>query len=532
MRINDRQVSPGDMGSAKINKQPVREEETVSSEPKDLVTRSEGETVKLTILHTNDLHGHTHSFKEGKNEQEGEVGGLSQVASVIREEKAEDPKNTLLLDAGDITSGGPVSDYFKAIPMVDAMNNLGYDAMVIGNHEFDAGRDAMKNVANRAAFPILSANLVDNTPGKALKVRPYIMKEVNGLKVGILGLTTPETKTMLNQEDVKNINFASAADTAKRMIPQMKKEGADLVVVLSHLGFNEDKELAGRVDGIDVIIGGHSHTELAEPVEVNGTVITQAGSFGKNVGKLELDITRSGDRAKVTGAHSRLIRIDTDSIKPDRAVNRVLKKYTEQVESLMGRIIGRTDTPLSQRDYHIYKEESPLGNFITDSLRKKSGTDIFVLSPSSLRSNIGAGEIKVGDVHQVFPWDNKVAVLKMKGKDIKTVLEELISGPAHSFIASGMKVNIDTRKPEGKKIISIKTPDGKRLDPEKLYSVGTRDWFADGNVGLVSFKKAVDRKDTRDMREMLIEKIEETPVIMAKLDGRIKNIGSSEVGLA
>lgn len=478
----------------------------------------------ITILHTNDMHGHAEAFFEKKSDK-GKVGGLSYMGAAIQREREKNPDNTLLLDAGDISSGGLVSDHFKSIPMVDAMNYLEYDAMTVGNHEFDVGMDALKDIIDHAHFPVISANIKDlSNDKKPLKTKPYVIKQVGDLKVGILGLTTPEAAAMLSPRDRELIQFTSVAEAAKKNIPKMKKEGADLIIILSHLGKDGDMMLASSVDGIDVIVGGHSHTEMKKPEKIRNTIITQAGSFGKNLGRLDLKIKRVGGKAEIVGVKSKLIPISEKSIKPDPQVSSIIKKYSDQLAPIMNRKVGEAAVDLVQRDYHVYREDSPLVNFVSDAIRKQTGADIAIISPSSLRANIPEGEITVGKLHELFPWENRVSILKMKGSDIKEVLEEALEGPANGIAISGLKVEIDTSQPRGKQILSVCTPDGKEIDPDKIYRVATRDYFANGNLGLDAFTRAEDRKDTReDLREILSREIENEKKVYARKDGRILN---------
>ena len=482
----------------------------------------------ITILHTNDLHGQTESFTS-KKDGKPEVGGLERLGAVIKREKACDPDGTLILDAGDISTGGAVSDYFNSLPIVDAMNNMGYDAMTIGNHEFDSGREVLKGIVEQANFPVLSANMVDKTPGKKLDVKPYIIKEVEGFKIGILGLTTPEAFSMLTKEDAKHIQFLSAEETAAKMIPDMKEKGADLIVVLSHLGLESDKKLAESVNGIDVIVGGHSHTELEEHVKVGHTVIVQTGKSGENVGRIDLNISHSRGGAKILSADSELIPIDATSIQPDKDVSGILDKYSKKLAPIMERKIGEARIPLTRRDYHVYMEESNLGNLVTDIVRKKADADVAILAPSALRSTIDAGDVKVEDIYELFPWKNNIVTLNMKGKDIAKVLEEFMDGPALGFTVSGMKVKFDKTKLKGKQIVSITMPDGKPMDPEKNYKVATRDFYAEGKLGLKTFNNYKHKENIADLRDTLIEGFETLGDLYAMKDGRIQNMGHGTV---
>lgn len=523
MRIESGNIA-GDTGSMRTRDSSAKSSEKPFVNPADVMVRS-GKEETITILHTNDIHGEIDPHTDKKSNEK--VGGLDYLGSVIRDEKAKDPGGTLLLDAGDISTGGAVSDYFKALPIVDVMNELGYDAMTVGNHEFDSGRLALVEIADRAKFPILSANLVDNGQGKKIDAKPYVMKDVKGFKVGVLGLTTPESFSMLTKEDAEQIRFLSVEDTAITMISKMKGEGAELIVVLSHLGIESDKKLAESVKGIDVIVGGHSHTETPEPIKIGDTIIVQSGTQGDNLGKIDLNIAHDKKGAKILGANFRLIPIKPGNVKPDGEVAGIVKKYADRLAPVLEREIGEAKVPLTRRDYHIYMEESNLGNLVTDVVRKRARADVGILALSALRSNIPQGVIKTEQVFELFPWKNKIVTLQMQGKDIKKVLGEFLSGPALGFTVSGINVEFDKSKPAGERIISITMPDGKEMDPEKTYKIATRDFYADGKLDLVSFKNGKNRQVIADLQDTLVASFESMGDITASTDGRIKDMGSA-----
>lgn len=485
-------------------------------------------TTRLTILHTNDIHGHLEPFVDKNHPEEKEAGGISFLSSALRRERSKDPERTLLLDAGDVADGGPVSDHFNGIPIIDAMSHIGYDAMTAGNHDVAQGHEDFNNLVNRASFPILSANLVQKGPEDGVKVKPYVIKESGGIKVGVLGLTSTDTEKMMRSEDRSRMSFLSPEQVARDNIPKMKKEGAQLIVLLSHLGLEEDRKIAQNVEGVDLIVGGHSHTRMEQPENVNGVYIAQTGSFGANYGRIDLKIGKKGDRAEVLGMHSKLIPVSPENAMPDSKVWKIVDQYNRKLKPYLSRKIGEAPKDMVVRDYHVFKEESALGNFVCDTMRKKLGADVFISATSAFRSNIEQGDVTVGSIYSIFPWKNKATVLDMKGKDLKKVLEEQVSGPMHCGAYSGIKVIIDSDRPKGQQLVNATLADGKPIEDNKIYSVGTENIFADGNFEMKSFKNAVSRKDyDTDVRDMLIEAIEENPVIQGRTDGRLINLADS-----
>ncbi len=518
MNIHDKKVTSS-LGYTTPSLTHKKGKDEVSSEPKDVVVKGTPETpVKITILHTNDIHGHTDPFVEHGVQR----GGIAKIAEKIEEEKAKNPDNTLVLDAGDISTGGVVSDFFNRLPIVDSMNAVGYDAMTIGNHEFDMGRNRLKTLIDNAKFPVLAANLED-TSKNPLNIKPYVIKNVGGVKVGIIGLTTLESESMLPKKDKSVLHFFPVKVTAQKYIEDLKKKGVDLIAILSHLGVEEDVKLAKEVKGIDVIIGGHSHTELPKYKKVGSTIITQTGSFGKNLGELNLTVKRGNGKAKIEKAEYHLIPI-TDKIPNDPEVSSIVSQYTKRLDNFLNRKLGEAKADLTQRDYHKYVEESTLANFVTDAIRRHTRADIVLISPSSLRCNISKGPVTIRDIYNLFPWEDKITVLKMTGKQVKEAMEDLMGGAAKGVAVSGLKIEIDTSKPKGHKLLKALTLDGKPIDDNKIYTVATRTWFANGNADNVTFSKIKERRDLKKtLRKILSFEIDSMGVIQARKDGRIVN---------
>lgn len=525
MKIENRNIAQNQFKSGKTTGSQVtkRSLTDLRLSPQERAADSSDDVTSITILHTNDIHGHTEPFIDDKKSPEVKVGGLTYLGDIIKREKAKSPENTLLLDAGDISTGGAISDHFKALPVVDAMNNLGYDAMTLGNHDLDVGLDGLSGIAARAKFPILSANLEDNS-GKLDKLGSYIIKDFKGIKVGILGLTTPDAAvtSMMDPKEKEQIKFMAVVDTAQRNIKKMKEDGADLIIALSHLGVDEDCRLARHVNGINVIIGGHSHTEMKEMLKVNGAYITQAGKEGENLGKIQFDVRKEMGKTRIRNVYSELIPINSGEAHSDKNVRGVLYKFTRILKTKMGKVVGNAPNPLSQRDYHYYKEESSLGNFITDSVRKESGTDVCLLSPSAFRKNLNSGEITVGDIHEVYPFNDRLSVTELKGSQIKKVMEDILSSPFHSFALSGLKVKMDTSLPKGERILEIRDLKGRPILPDKTYKVGAQSSLFRSNVSKTLFRsKSHDNRGP--VRDLLINHIVKNPDIKWIVDGRLVN---------
>ena len=271
----------------------------------------------LTILHTNDLHGHIRPWLGWEGELAGKtIGGFDRIAAVVKQVRAETP-NVLLLDAGDALGDTMIADLTKGRAILELMNAVGYDAMSIGNHEPDFTTAALREWIANAEFPVLAANVTERATGK-LFTKPYIVREIGGIEVGILGLAYPNTPLTTGMKNVEDVEFGPAVEAARRFTPELKREGAQLIIALTHLGLGADKKLAEAVPEIDVIVGGHSHNRMSDALQVGRTLIVQAGAHGSDVGRLDLTLTDG----RITKHDRKLIELDNTVVPSDRADGR------------------------------------------------------------------------------------------------------------------------------------------------------------------------------------------------------------------
>jgi 2',3'-cyclic-nucleotide 2'-phosphodiesterase (5'-nucleotidase family) len=283
---------------------------TLCLPPPDLLARDQAD---IRILHVNDFHGYAEPYRPfGSIMLEG---GIAYLASRVKQLRQEKP--SLLMAAGDMIQGDDWANRFQGAPVIEVMNAMGFDVMVAGNHEFDFGQEVLKKRIAEAAFPVLGAN-VQGFP----KLKPFIIKEVGGIKVGIIGVVTPEPAAYEHPGKLAGITFAPAAAAVAKYLEGLKPQ-VDLVVVLSHLGYREDRQLAEALPDIDVIVGGHSHTELLKPVKVGGTIIVNAYEHARMLGVLDLTV---GD-GKVTAYSGGLEAIDPSSLPADPVILQIVKKY-------------------------------------------------------------------------------------------------------------------------------------------------------------------------------------------------------------
>jgi 2',3'-cyclic-nucleotide 2'-phosphodiesterase (5'-nucleotidase family) len=509
--------SPQVPASAKREKKPDPPPGEKTSPPSALTSR----TVPLTILHTNDLHGHLEPFVDGNSM----VGGMAYLGEVVECERAKDPAHTLVVDGGDSVQGAPLCDFYEGQPMTEAMNSIGYDVETLGNHDFDHGTGALAKRLEMTNAPVLAANLVVNDKHSTLrgKTRPFVIKEIDGLKVGIIGLVTPDSKEMIkDKDDARSIDFLSYDDALKKELPRMREKGADVIILLSHMGADKDREIAARYPDIGVIVGGHTHTEIKKPEKVGNTLIMQAGCFGKNVGEAQLEIDRK--TKAISLKEYDLKPIVSEDIYPDPEIGNIIGGYQEKLGPLLSEPLLDLDIDLTQRDCHTYREESTLGDTMTDLLRKSTDSDIGFLTAASMRCNLFKGTLKAADIYTMFPWKDQVTTVRLKGSEIPGMIEQGLSKVLNGVAVSGLKVVIDTTRPEGSQVVSVTQENGEPLDPDKYYTIATRDYLACGTTGLDIMQKAKDKQNVGDIRKVVIDEMKKGAPIARELDGRLVNL--------
>ncbi|KZM58580.1 bifunctional metallophosphatase/5'-nucleotidase [Geobacillus stearothermophilus] len=472
---------------------------------------------KLTVMHTNDTHAH--------------LDNIARRITAIKQVRQTNP-NSLLLDAGDVFSGTLYFNEFNGLADLEFMNLAGYDAMTFGNHEFDKGTAILANFVKGAKFPFVSAN-VDFSKDENLKVsfrneissnpengKIYngIIKEVNGEKIGIFGLTTAETKNISSPGE--DVVFEDYIEEAEKAVEAFEAQGVNKIIALTHIGFNDgggdnDLTLAKEVEGIDVIVGGHSHDKLVEPVvDKTGeepTVIVQANEYSKYLGTLDVEFDENG---KVVGYAGKLIDIDQKVKVGDKEVYVLqddpeaaakLKPYNDQIEEKKKTVIGNSAVVLDGVRANVRTKETNLGNLITDGMLAKAktinpNTIIALQNGGGIRASIDAGEITLAEVQTVMPFGNALAIMELKGSEIKAALEHSVSlAPASNgaFLhVSGLRFTYDSREPAGNRVKTIEVKeDGTNyvpLEDNKTYFVATNTFIAKGGDGYTMFKKAFE----------------------------------------
>lgn len=469
--------------------------------------------VQVTILHTNDVHGHISPFTVSG--VKGELGGFARLATLVNQVRNEQP-NTMLLDAGDILHGTNVVTSTRGLNMVALMNGLGYDAMVPGNHDFNYGYQQLLSLGQLAKFAVVSANVVKD--GDSV-FAPYTIIEKGGYNFAIIGLSSPETPILTHPNNVIGLNFTDPVAKAKEMVAKVK-DSADFIIVLSHLGYDVDQVLAKEVPGINVIIGGHSHTVLDKQVVINGVTIAQTGEWGKNLGRVDLTI----DGKNITTVTSKLIPV-TEAVAKNPAVNTVVKAYEDKLNEVLGVVVGKADADLIGDRGQVRTRETNLADIVADVMLNACDADIAVTNGGGIRASILKGDITVGSIYTVLPFDNTLVVIQVTGAQLKAALELSVTKyPAENggFLqVAGLKFTFDPSKPAGQRVLDV-TVKGQPLDLNKSYKVATNDFTAAGGDGYTMFKEGkVLFQSGLYLRDLMVSYVQAHGNVNAKTDGRI-----------
>lgn len=489
---------------------------------------------ELRILHLNDFHGFAAGKRLiGSDEMRGGISYIAWLADNLRKEKP-----SLLLAAGDMIQGSTFANLFQGKPVIEIMNKMGFDAMCVGNHEFDYGKDMLKERIAEAAFPVLGAN-VKGMPG----LKPYVIQEIEGLKIAIIGVVTDDTPIVTHPGNVEGLIFLSPVATVEEYVEELR-DSVNIIIVLSHLGYNADMLLAGRVKGIDIIVGGHSHTQTTKHMLIGNTVLVQAWEHGMVLGVLDV-IVRSG---RIVEVKSRLEEIKPSQMKKREDVAQIVEQYSRRVDALMGQVIGETLVDLDSENART--GETNLGNLITDIMRRQSNSQIALINGGAIRTGIRKGPVTLNDIYSALPFDNYIVAMKLTGREIKEALEHGVSGIEQKEgrfpQVSGLSFTYDPKMPKGLRVTDVSVA-GAKMDINTIYTVCTNDFLAAGGDGYKVFRETMKESqdfsitaDTiksdkltyndsgRPLKDVVVSYIKEKENITATVEGRIKEAGCDE----
>ena len=498
-----------------INK--VNEEKTNVVSMEKLVVNKD---IEFKIMHVNDTHGRVDAGKyDGM--------GLARVSTIVKQTRAEDP-NVLFLDAGDTIHGTVFASLTKGESVIRVMNEMGYDAMTTGNHDYNYGLDRIEKLQNTMNFPVLVSNLTYKDTGeKAFK--PYTIKILpNGVRIGIFGLATPETAYKTNPTNVEAVTFNDPIAAAKESVTALKAQGVNYIIALSHLGIDEDSiytsiKIAQEVDGIDLIVDGHSHTTLEEGMWVKETLIVQSGFYDKNLGEVTVKLNKDGSKEETAKLFTK--KYAMENIKKDPAITAIVDEVNKENEKITSVVVGETPVILDGERNDVRAGETNLGDMITEAVLAKTGAEGVITNGGGIRASIQKGTITRGDIISVLPFGNYVIVKEISGQDLKDAIENGIQSYPDTRGAfphvAGFTFKFDPMNEVGNKVYDITFNDGEKLDLARTYKVATNDFMAVGGDKYTSLKGKKTVNEYEGLEEILGEYIKNNGITHTIVDGRV-----------
>lgn len=449
----------------------------------------------LCILHTSDIHGHI--VPERVAGWKGRSGGgavLAGCVKAIREENARNGVPTLLLDAGDFYLGTPEGDSSKGIALIELMNAVGYDAVAVGNHDWDGGVANLMGLAAKADFPFLGANVVNpKTGGTPPFLRRWIVKKCGPLRVGVAGITLEDSTPQEMPGGAGTIVCAEPEKPLREAVGELRREGVGIIVVASHLGMAGDKRIARDVEGVDVIVGGHDHLVVRQPYRswAHGTLICHAGSYGRYLGRLDLTLDPGSGRV---ARHSyELIPLFDGRCPPDAATGAIVEKWRAATGRRFDEVVGRSESDF----YKTRAGVAMMGEMIADAMREASGTQIAFNQRHGIRGPMLKGELKYRDVYSILPFDDTVWTVTLTGRQVRGILEKTLGFRRPDNLRfSGLTVEYDPAAPRGARITSARCG-GKELDPETPYRVAVNTYLV--HWGFIK-ELVAEGRDIRDTK--------------------------------
>lgn len=425
---------------------------------------------KLTLLHSNDLHG---DFFAG-NINGVEVGGLSLLSGYLNKIRKEEP-NVVYAIAGDMFRGSVIDSEFKGISTIEMMNMLSPDVATIGNHEIDYGISHLLFIEKCAKFPIINANLYIKPTGDRL-FSPCRILHIDGIKILVIGLVTEEVMAQAKQDSIVGsfIGTKEAAEQIGKICNTYNSIDIDFTIILTHIGIEEDKKLAELLDpawGVDIIIGGHSHTFMEQPICVNNVVIAHAGTGTDNLGRFDIDIDTESNC--IDSYKWEFVHIDENSCVPDLNMEKVIRRYKEHTDEKYGRLVTTFPRQLTHPQRN---RETELGNLFADVFQQCTGLDVMLLGSGSIRLEELGPVVTYKDLCEVFPYDDELYMAKVKGKTLRHMLTYMLRDEAfldHTEfyqISGNLKLTYSRSK---KEITELKFK-GHELEADEVVSIGVQ----------------------------------------------------------
>lgn len=492
-----------------------------------------GGSHECTILYTNDFHSAFEPVPAYWLAGSPKLGGAAHLAAMVERERAAAGSPVFLLDSGDMFTG-TVSALTQGEALMEMMTLMRYDAVSVGNHEFDYGWQSFERMVTRVPFPVLCCNVRYRASGVRFN-RPYTILERGGVRLGVIGVMgTRAARNTIMPSKVAELEFTDPAAETRAAVEELRGT-VDAVIVLAHQGLpgpmqtdaendpevqrplDEDLRFCDEVKGIAIYIAAHSHHGLERPIvhPNTGTILTQTYGYGTRLGRIRVSLANR----KVVRHDVRLLKVWSDRVPPHGAVAARIAHYRRQLAGQIGPPFGRATARFTRK----YNRESTLGSFCADVMRERAGSDVALTNAGGLRADIPAGDIDRGRVLDAFPFLNTAVTLALKGGDLRGAIEQGLTLRAGMVQVSGLRVRYDLRRPEGSRIVEIEV-NGQALEEEKTYRVTTNSFLAEGGDGYATLKRGEQVAADALISEVLAEHIRRaksvTPPVLGRLAAR------------
>ncbi|WPZ30190.1 bifunctional metallophosphatase/5'-nucleotidase [Sulfitobacter sp. OXR-159] len=492
----------------------------------------------LTILHTNDFHDRFEPISKydgpcsAEDNTAGECfGGSARLMTAIAEAR-ERAGNSILVDGGDQFQGTLFYTQYKGTLAAEMMNQMGYDAMTVGNHEFDDGPEVLRGFMDAVEFPVLMSNAdVSGEPLLADKLAKSTVIEKGGEKIGLIGLTPEDTHELASPGD--NVTFSDPVAAVQGEVDLLIAKGVNKIIVLSHSGYGVDQKVAAETTGVDVIVGGHTNTLLSNtneraegpyPTMVGETAIVQAYAYGKFLG--ELNVTFD-DEGNITKAEGEPLIMDAAVTEDQPTVDRIAEA-AKPLEEIRNRVVAETAEAIDGERGNCRAQECSMGNLVADAMLdrvKDQGIDVAIANSGGLRASIDAGEVTMGEVLTVLPFQNTLSTFQVTGAQLIEALENGVSqheeGAGRFPQVAGMSFAFDPKAEAGSRISDVMVA-GEPIDLEKTYGAVSNNYVRNGGDGYAMFKDAANAYDYGpDLADVTAEYLAKDGTYKPYPDGRI-----------
>jgi 5'-nucleotidase len=510
---------------------------------------------QLNILHINDFHSRVEPINKfdatcsADEESKKECfGGAARLKTAIDQRRqALQGQNVLLLDAGDNFQGSLFYTTYKGAAEREFLDDMKVDAMTVGNHEFDDGEDALAPFLDKVQFPVVTANLQNDAESKlGDRIKKSIVLDIGGQKIGIVGAVTNDTAELASPGP--HVKITDDAQAINAEVDKLKSQGVNKIIALTHVGYQRDMDVIAKIPGVDVVVGGHSHTLLSNtdpkaagpyPTMIDNpggykVPVVTAASYGKYLGDIVITFD---DNGVVKEAKGDPILIDS-SITPDPVIAARIQEMAKPIDELRNKVIGSSEGPIEGSREVCRAKECSMGNLVADAIldrTKGQGISIAIQNGGGLRASIGGGNVTMGDVITVLPFQNTVATFQLTGADVTAALENGLSqindGAGRFPQVSGIKYSFDKSKPAGSRVTSVQVKDGDDfvpIDPGKTYGVVTNNYMRAGGDGYTVFaqngKNAYDFGP--DLEQVVADYLAVHNPYKPYLDGRVTQVST------